>query len=381
MGGVVGVVLAGGRGARLSPLSRRRAKPFMKLAGRRLYEYSLNELRYAGLRDVVVVTRAEWAGMVGGATVVVQEGEGVDAAFVAALRAAEKAGADAVLLSFTGFISSPPGLAAGVLEYYRSSGYPLVLGVVPVASGLETYGFVDLEAPDRVKLMKSPFDVAPGEGRPGYVFAGVLAASLESLREHAGFLEAVNSLARRGLAGAYVWSGEWVEIGYPWDLLLASEVVLGLLYPKLSPSASVARTAVLQGKVVVEDGAVVEENAVIVGPAYVGRGARVGAGAVLKGPVIVEDGASIEENSVVESSIVMEESAVGPLVVVEYSIVGEGARVGPLSALQGSEPTELPERLRGLVGLLGKKIRLGAIVAPGSEVPARSHLAGGVIVE
>ena len=50
-------ILAGGRGERLLPLTRSRAKPVVSVAGRRLIDYTLANCRASGLRDVVVLTQ------------------------------------------------------------------------------------------------------------------------------------------------------------------------------------------------------------------------------------------------------------------------------------------------------------------------------------
>jgi len=57
MDSILTLVLAGGKGGRLLPLTARRAKPLMPFAGRRLIDYTLANARRSGLRDVVVLTQ------------------------------------------------------------------------------------------------------------------------------------------------------------------------------------------------------------------------------------------------------------------------------------------------------------------------------------
>jgi Nucleoside-diphosphate-sugar pyrophosphorylase involved in lipopolysaccharide biosynthesis/translation initiation factor 2B, gamma/epsilon subunits (eIF-2Bgamma/eIF-2Bepsilon) len=52
---MIGVVLAGGYGKRLLPLTVRAPKPFLELLGRQLFDYSVELLRQAEVRDVIVI--------------------------------------------------------------------------------------------------------------------------------------------------------------------------------------------------------------------------------------------------------------------------------------------------------------------------------------
>ncbi|GAB6147654.1 NTP transferase domain-containing protein [Stetteria hydrogenophila] len=380
---MLGAVLAGGKGERLKPLSSETPKPFIKLAGKPLYRYSVEELERAGVDEVVVVTREEWLHRVEGVKAVPQKGPGFDSAFRTAVEYAAERSHETVLVALTGFLAAPRGISVYALDFYSSSGYSIVMSVVPVVTGLETYGFVDMEPSGRVKRMYDPFDVKKVPQAPGYVFAGVVVGSVSALRrasETGGFIGLVNSLAQDGVVGGVVWGGDWVEVGYPWDLLAAQRVVLKLAGHIISPEAEVARSAALTGQVSMPGKAVIEENAVVEGPVYIGRGARVEAGAVVKGPAVIEAGAIIGPNSVVKGSLVMESARVGAGCVIESSIIGEGAAIGPLSVFAAGRPVRLPQRLRPVVEGVGADIELGVIVAPREHVKPHTVESEGKVI-
>ena len=50
------MILAAGRGKRLRPLTDTTPKPLIKVAGESLIEYHLNNLKYAGINDIVINT-------------------------------------------------------------------------------------------------------------------------------------------------------------------------------------------------------------------------------------------------------------------------------------------------------------------------------------
>ncbi|MEB3859869.1 MAG: NDP-sugar synthase, partial [Desulfurococcales archaeon] len=167
------IVLAGGLGLRLRPLTRSKPKAFIKLAGRRLYEYSLSYVEAAGIKEAVVVAPQGYSGLVeapGNVTVVEQEKPGIEGAISSGLK---EVGGDEVVLTFTGYLSWPPDIVSQAVDYYASSGYPLVMAVSSVITGAETYGFVKLGMGGRVEDVQ--FDGGDNwmSGR-GFVFAGII---------------------------------------------------------------------------------------------------------------------------------------------------------------------------------------------------------------
>lgn len=375
------IILAGGMGLRLRPLTREKPKAFLRLAGRRLYEYSLSYVEAAGIRDVILVVPQGYSGFLeapGNVTVVEQERPGIEGAISAGLR---EAGGEEVVLTFTGYLSWPPNIVSQAVDYYASSGYPLVMAVASVITGAETYGFVRLGIGGRVEGIQ--FDGSNNwlSGR-GFVFAGVMVGDPGIISTLAsGYEEGLNSAARKGLLGATVWSGRWLEIGYPWDLLRTPELVVRPHATLLSEGSSIEGTAVIRGPVVVSDGAYIGDNTVVRGPAYIGRRARVEDGSIVGPRVIVDDGSVVKSGSVVRETVLMEGSEVGPKCIVEGSVLGEGSALSPFTYIEAGTPERLPERLRGVLASSLGEIRLGAIIAPRRRVDPFTVTGRGAIME
>ncbi|MCE4615527.1 MAG: NDP-sugar synthase [Aeropyrum sp.] len=386
--GLGAIVLAGGVGRRLTPITKARPKPYLKIAGRRLYEYSISHVSVVrpSIEKAVLVTPPGAGsppdGVPSWIEVAEQEGEGISNGLRTGL---EVLGGDVgeVLVSFTGFIASPETMALQALEAYAASGFKSIMLVAPVSTGAETYGFVDLEPGGKVKGYKKGVRLAWAGGR-GYVFAGILVGDRSSIEVLAasGFEEGLNKLAESEALGASVWTGKWAEIAFPWDLLRAPSILLSGMPAQIHSKAHIARTASISGPVIVEEGAEVGENSVIRGPAYIGKNASIGSGAIISGS-IVEDKAKIGANSVVENSVVMESARVGSLSVVRSSIVGEAGVVGDVCVLQDGPPIGLPPGpAREAAEEIGvENIVLGSIVAPRAKVGSLSSLDAGQVVE
>jgi len=51
------IILAGGRGTRLSPLTDTTPKPLLRIKGRPIIDYLVDQLRLCNLRDITIVVK------------------------------------------------------------------------------------------------------------------------------------------------------------------------------------------------------------------------------------------------------------------------------------------------------------------------------------
>jgi bifunctional UDP-N-acetylglucosamine pyrophosphorylase/glucosamine-1-phosphate N-acetyltransferase len=78
------------------------------------------------------------------------------------------------------------------------------------------------------------------------------------------------------------YTGSWTPIKYPWHVLDAVRYFLDRAETKISPDVRISSHAVLDGKIIIEDGVRILENAVIRGPAYIGRNTVIGNNALVR---------------------------------------------------------------------------------------------------
>ncbi|GBF08848.1 putative nucleotidyl transferase [Aeropyrum pernix] len=336
------VVLAGGVGRRLLPLTRERPKPYLPLAGKPLYMYAVEQVAMVrGLLDRAVMVTPPGHPTPPGSLpswldTVEQRGEGVEAGLATALK--RLGGGEEIVVSFVGYLARPNTLVRHVLDFYSVTRYKLVLALAPVTRGSESFGFVDAD-PSTGRVLGfsgSREEWMAGRGR---VFAGVLASDPEALEVLAGegFVEGINSLARRGLVGSVVWPGEWLEVGYPCDLLEAPGLVVEARAAVVSAKARVARSSVIQGGVVIEEDAEVGEGTVVEGPAYIGRGAVVGRNSVVGPGVVLEEDAVVGDLVSIERSVMLERAEVSGPSRLEGAVIGDGAYIAPLATATNQE--------------------------------------------
>ncbi len=374
-------VLAGGWGKRLGPLTERRPKPLIRLAGKRIIDYTLDQVTPLKPSSGVIIVHpavSQLENVPEPFKVVSQRKPGLSSALKTAFEYAED---DLIVISFTGYLSKPNNIASSLLEYYSMSRYHVVMALAPVSSGLETFGFARMGMGNRIEEVTEKLEEWRA-GR-GYVFAGVLAGKrklLQTLAEK-GFINGINIIARNNEVGGYVWEGDWLEIAYPWDFLEAPRLLLSPDETIIREGSVIAPSARIGRGVIIEKGVVIGENAVIEGPSYIGRGVEIGANAVIGPGSIIEENAVVKPLAVIKNTIVFESAEIGEGAVLEGCIIGEHARVAPHVISRRRELAEPPPWAIDLLeGNKPRKLSMGSLIKPHSLLskPCQELVPGGI---
>lgn len=374
------VVLAGGRDERMRPLTEGCPKALVSLAGRPLCSYALLNMIERVSKAAVVVSegREELESflaakkLAGRVTVLRQRGEGIENAL---LTAEEWVGDDDWFVLTFGDVIMPSEGYKLLLDAFAENESPAAL-VVPMAH-TESYGVASVIG-NRITRF---FERREGAG---YVVGGafVLPRQFFNLLERQdSFIDALNMLVENQGVLAAMWTGNWVAVDYPWDLISAAYVVLDHAYSMISPAAKISPTAVIEGSVIVEEGAVIDHFAVVKGPAYIGRGAFVGKSAFIREYTLLEENAVVGAFAEVKRTILQPGATVGSYSLVADSVLGSKSvaepRVTVLSSL-GENFTVIREP--PLQGILQKRRKLGVFVAPGARLRAGSLIGPGALV-
>jgi len=332
------VVIAGGLGSRLRPLTDRRPKQALPVAGVPLLAHQLVRLATAGVEHVVVAAgyRAEeLAAVLGDGSrygtrltfVREQFPLGTGGAIRGAADHLEGAGDDPVLV-LNGDQLSDHDLAVQVAAF-QDAGADVSLHLVVVADP-RRYGCVPTGADGWVLGFeeKSPDPTTRQVNAGCYVFRRAVIATIPADTVVSVERETFPGLVRDGrhLVG-YRADGYWTDVGTPAALVrTSSDVVRGL-------ARSPAR-AEPPGERLVHPRACVHPGARVVGGSAVGPGCRVEDGAFL-------DGSLLMDHAVVAAGATVVHAALGPAAevgrdcVVDGSVLGDGARLGARCELRG----------------------------------------------
>jgi glucose-1-phosphate thymidylyltransferase len=330
---VKGLILSGGKGTRLRPITHTSAKQLVPVANKPILFYGLEAMRDAGIRDV---------GIVVGDT-------------AAEVRAAVGDGSAWGLSVYYIPQDEPLGLAHGVIvsrDYLGDEDFVMYLGDNLLLEGLrgfvegfqhhrpnaqiflaavpepERFGVAVLEGDRVVRLVEKPKERISDLALVGvYLFDSTVHEAVASVKPSwRGELEITDSIQHLIDAGrtvrAEMVNGWWKDTGHLEDLLEANRMMLARLEPTVD--GEVDESSSLIGPVAVEQGAKVSRS-VIRGPAVIGADTVVEDSLV--GPNASISFGSRIENSQIEDSIVMERCRVSDVRAMAQSLLGKDVEV------------------------------------------------------
>lgn len=330
-----GLLLAGGKGTRLRPLTHTRAKQLIPIAGKPNLFYALEDLLQAGIRDIGVILSPETGDEVRLAlgdgshwgvklTYIVQE---APLGIAHAVRTAQDFLADSPFVLYLGDNLLSGGIQHLVEEYRQTCPEAIVL-LTPVEDP-RAFGVVVLDqAGQVVQLLEKPKEPPSNLALVGvYLFSPKIHPIIQRLKPSSRgeyeITEAIQGLVDAGLrVVAHQVRGWWKDTGKPEDLLDANRLALTSVVRRVE---GVLEEAQVVGEVVIEPGARLVRSTVR-GPAYVGAGALIEDSFI--GPyTAIGKGARVIASEV-EYSILMDEAQVHALPYrLDSSILGQGVVV------------------------------------------------------
>jgi NDP-sugar pyrophosphorylase family protein len=345
------VILAGGLGTRLRPLTLHRPKPVVPLLNVPFLRYQLGLLGAHGVRDVILsvshlpeVIRAvmarEAAGDVRLRDVVEVEPLGTAGGV---RNAADLVEGRVIVLN--GDVLTDVDLSA-MVAFHEARRARATIYLTPVDNPT-AYGLVELEADGRVRrfLEKPGWD----EVTTNTINAGVYVLEPELLelipkgqpssieREFFPLL-----LERRIPFYGFVSGGYWLDIGTPAKYLQAQQDLLGG-----QVRAHVAPAGRQEAAGWVHPGASIAPSARLRGPVVVGAGCRLEADAAVGPGVVLGPDCRIGAGAHLETAVLWEGVEIGAAARLAGCIVGQGARIGEHAAVPAGlvlgDGTHLPD--------------------------------------
>lgn len=323
------VVLVGGKGTRLRPLTLSAPKPMLPTAGLPFLTHLLSRIAAAGIEHVILGTsykpavfEAEFGdGSALGLQIeyVTEEhplGTGGGIANVAGKLRNDTA------MVFNGDVLSGADLAQ-LLDFHRSNRADVTLQLVRVGDP-RAFGCVPTDEEDRVvAFLEKTEDPPTDQINAGcYVFERNVIDRIPQGREVSVEREVFPALLADGDCKiyGYVDASYWRDMGTPEDFVRGSADLVRGIAP--SPALRGHR-----GEQLVHDGAAVSPGALLIGGTVVGRGAEIGPGTRLDGAVIF-DGVRVEAGCVIERSIIGFGARIGPWALIRDGVIGDGADIG-----------------------------------------------------
>lgn len=383
------LILAGGSGKEMLPLSKYRPKTMLKLHGKFLLEYVIDGLLETGIEDFVVVVGylgekvqpvIEKYRQKGNHIQVINQGDqsGIEGAINSAK---ENFSRSEPFLLVYGDIITPPMFYHHLMNSYINTAADGAIAVTLVGKSSE-FGIASLD--DRGFITKILPETPVDESDANYVFAGasVLPGEFFDLLAEEGKL--TTALARllkeQRRICASVWQDEWIDVGYPWDMLAANKSIFkNLEYARIHKTAKISPSAHISGVALIEENVVIENNAVIIGPCYIGKNSYIGTNSLIRDHTSIEHDCVIGYSVEVKNSIIQPGTKIGRLSFVGDSVIGENVNLG--SGVTTRNVLEDDDKRRISKLIKGREYhKLGGVIGPNCTIGSNTVLSAGVII-
>jgi glucose-1-phosphate thymidylyltransferase len=332
-----GVILAGGTGSRLRPITHTGPKQLIPVANKPVLEYALDDLIDAGIDDVGIILgnkgRDEIQDHFGDGSAY-----GVDITYIVqgeplglahAVGCARDFVGDDSFVVYLGDDMMREGIDDLVADF-DSETYAAGIGLQEVNEP-SRYGIVGLnEAEDVSLLVEKPDEPPSNLALIGvYVFTPEIFEQIEDLepswRGELEITEAIQGLLDDGRrVQSHVVHGWWKDTGKPGDVLHANRLVLDDIDTDIR--GTVEDDASVMGRVEIGERTTVEKGAVIRGPVSIGDNTRIGSNAYIGPYTSIGDDCEVD-NVHIEATVTIGENTITADRTIVDSLVGREASI------------------------------------------------------
>lgn len=329
-----GLILSGGKGTRLYPLTYTCAKQLVPIANKPVLFRVIEAIKEAGITDIGIVvgdTAAEIKEAVGdgsrwgvNVTYIPQE---APLGLAHAVKIAQDFLGEERFVMFLGDNVIQGGIS-GLVKQFEANDYNCQIVLTRVAHP-QQYGVAVLKNGAVVRLVEKPRDPPSNLALVGiYMFDHHVFEAVNNIRpswrNELEITDAIQYLVDHGYkVYPYIHEGWWIDTGAPGDMLDANRLVLDELEPKVE--GYVDRDSKLIGKVTIQKGAEI-------------------IGSVIRGPAIIG-----EETRIVNSYV-------GPFTSIYHHVVVEKSEIEHSIVLEHSRIIDIPQRIEN--SLIGRNVEI-----------------------
>ncbi|MDX2075685.1 MAG: glucose-1-phosphate thymidylyltransferase [bacterium] len=334
-----GLILSGGKGTRLYPLTYTQAKQLIPLANLPVLVRVIHTMREAGITDIGIVV-GDTAQQIQDAISKRDDLKDMNFTYIRQLSPDGLAHAVKISHDFLGddrfvmFLGDnviQGGISPLIRQFAESQwNSQIVLKAVPIENA-RSYGIAQLRPDGSIeRLIEKPQNPPSNLALVGiYMFDHTIFEAINNIkpspRGEYEITDAIQWLIEHSYSVyPYVHDGWWVDTGKAVDMLIANDHVLDELVPNVHPTATIENSQV-DVRVTVEEGAIIR-NSIVRGPTIIGA------------------------NTLIENSYV------GPFTSIYYNVKVINCEVEHSIILEDSTLSDLPARLQD--SLIGRKTRV-----------------------
>ncbi len=367
------VVMAGGEGSRLRPLTIRRPKPMVPIAGKPVMEHILNLLKRHGITEVIVTVQylassiEDYFG--NGSQIgmrITYSREDVPLGTAGSVKNAEEH-LDEPFLVISGDALTDYNLT-DLITYHQEKKSLATLLLAHVPNPLE-YGVIITNEDGHIsQFLEKPSwgEVFSDTINTGiYVLDPKIFSYFEKNKQFDFSQELFPMMLRKGdpIYGYVVPRGYWCDVGSLSEYMRANAEVLQGLVDVEIPAKNIG------SNIWCEDGVEIADDAQLYGPIYLGHDCKIRSGAIIHGPSTIGSFTIVDERAQVDRSLVWNNSYIGERAELRGAIVGSSTSIKSKGVM-----------FEGSVIGDGSIVQDGAIIQPNVKIwPDKEIEAGAVI--
>ncbi|HAX61347.1 MAG TPA: glucose-1-phosphate thymidylyltransferase [Elusimicrobia bacterium] len=326
------LVLSGGKGTRLRPITHTSAKQLVPVANKPILFYGLEAIAESGIKDVGIIvgdTKNEIMSAVGDGkkfgikvTYIPQE---APLGLAHAVKIAQNFLKDDEFVMYLGDNLIRDGIKAFVDEFRKKKpNSQILLAKVP---NPQQFGVAELKDGKIVRLVEKPKQPKSDLALVGvYMFDKNIFEAVNKIKPSwRGELEITDAIQylvkKKFVVIPHIINGWWKDTGKLEDMLEANRIILDTLKKE---NSGIVENSKIEGKVVVQKNAEIK-NSTVRGPVIIGENCKIINSYI--GPFTSVYFNTVIENSEIEHSIILENSKVKDVRRIADSLIGQNVEI------------------------------------------------------
>jgi len=350
-----GIILHGGHGTRLRPLTHTGPKQLLPIANKPMSQFCLDAIAETGITEIAIII-----GGIGSNKVQEYYGDGekfgVKITYIEqdepkgiahAIRLCKEFVGNEKFLVFLGDNIIQKSIN-GFVEKFRSSNFDATILLCEVDDP-SRFGIAYIKNEKILKITEKPKNPTSNLAVTGiYLLTPLIFEIIDNLkpswRNELEITDALDSLLKKNNNISYeMISDYWKDTGTPEDIIHANgEIIKNITEYS---HGKIAENVKISGKVITGKDSVIEKHATICGPVIIGKNCKINSG------VVIGPNTSIGDNSVInggniENSIIMENCEIDSEINIRNSIISNNSKIIQLNEINDEKIFLLGEGTR-----------------------------------
>ena len=331
-----GIILHGGHGTRLRPLTHTGPKQLLPIANKPMSEYCLESIKDAGIDEIAIII-----GGIGADKVKEYYGNGKEFGVnITYIKQEEPKGFAHAIRLCKDFIENEKFLVflgdniiqksiKGFVENFKNSDYDSTILLCEVDNP-SSFGIADVKDGKILKITEKPKNPTSNLAVTGiYLLTPLIFEIIDNLkpswRNELEITDALDNLLNQNNNISYEKITDyWKDTGTPDDIIHANGEIIKKMEKSIEGKKE--KDVVLDGEIIVGKNSVIESNVKITAPVIIGSNCKIMKNSVI-GPNVSIGNDSIISISSIKNSIIMEKCKINSVAEIKNSIIANNSEI------------------------------------------------------